>query len=114
MKLLITKLYRQRGNAKPVVFAFSLLLFSNSLFAAAKDSGPTSDAHLVVTVEAKKNKQPTPNLSQQDVQVYEGKDRSNVTGWLPLTGSHAGLQLLILLDDGSGFGVDTNLNEIKQ
>jgi hypothetical protein len=66
-----------------------------------------------VTVEAKKEKQTPPTLNKEDVMAYSGKERLAVTGWLPLQGEHAGLQLLILLDDGSGTGLSTQLNDLR-
>jgi hypothetical protein len=80
---------------------------------AQKDTGvPGTPAQAVVTVEAK-HKAQIPELGQQDVLAYEGKNRLPVTGWLPLQGEHAGLDLLILLDDGAGTDVNTQLNDLR-
>lgn len=69
-------------------------------------------AHLVVTVEPHKGKE-VPTVSQQDVQVFEGKDRDTVTEWVPATGDHAALELFILLDDSSNMTLGTQMQDIK-
>jgi hypothetical protein len=74
---------------------------------------PGTPAHAVVTVEARRDGQP-PQVQQQDIMAYEDRNRVQVTGWLPLTGGHADLELMILLDDGSGMSVNTQLNEIRE
>jgi hypothetical protein len=80
---------------------------------AQKDAAvPGTPAHAVVTVEARHGSQP-PQLQQQDIMAYEDRNRVQVTSWLPLKGDHAGLELMILLDDGSGLSVNTQLNEIR-
>jgi hypothetical protein len=77
-------------------------------------NAPGVPAHAVVTVEPRHDGQSeAPVLNQQDVMAYEGHDRIPVTGWLPLQGEHAGMEFLIMLDDGSGLAVDTQLNEIR-
>jgi hypothetical protein len=82
--------------------------------AAQNDSGvPGTPVRTVVTVEPKKKKGPPPNLSMQDVLAYEGRTRDKVTGWVHLTGAHASLEFLILLDDDAGLGLDIQLNDIR-
>src|SRR5262249_50686538 len=73
---------------------------------------PPVPARATVTVEAKHNGEP-PALTQQDIQAFEEKTRVPVDEWLPLQGTNAGLQLLILLDDGSGSSLSTQLDEIR-
>jgi hypothetical protein len=53
---------------------------------------------MVVTVEAHHGTE-VPEIKQQDVTVRQGKERAQVTGWLPLRGEHAGLELFVLLDE---------------
>ncbi len=82
--------------------------------AAQNDSGiPGTPVRTVVTVEAKK-KGPRPDVSMQDVQAYEGRTRDQVSGWVHLTGAHASLELLILLDDASGTDLGVQLNDIRE
>jgi hypothetical protein len=53
---------------------------------------------MVVTVEAHHGTE-VPEIKQQDVTVRQGKERAQVTDWLPLRGEHAGLELFVLLDE---------------
>jgi hypothetical protein len=46
--------------------------------------------------------------------VYEGRDRDQVTDWVPLVGDHAGLQLFVLIDDASNSSLDSQLADLKQ
>jgi hypothetical protein len=95
------------------VFLAGTALLAVPLLAQNESGLPGTPAHLIVTVEAKHEKQPPPSITQQDVMAYSGKERLAVTGWLPLQGEHAGLQLMILLDDGSGVGLSTQLNDLR-
>ncbi len=69
--------------------------------------------NLVVTVEARHGSS-MPDISREDVMVYEGRDRDKVTAWLPTQGDHAGLELFVLLDDSSNLSLGSQLEEIRQ
>lgn len=56
--------------------------------------------HMVVTVEARRGAG-VPDIRPQDVTVRQGKERVQVTDWVPLQGERAGLELFVLLDDAS-------------
>ena len=51
-------------------------------------------AHLVVTVEGRKGSD-VPVINREDVMVYEGHDRDQVTDWVPAQGEHAALGKVI-------------------
>jgi hypothetical protein len=70
-------------------------------------------AHLWVTVEARHGSS-VPEIGPRDVMVYEGHDRDQVTDWVPAQGDHAGLELFILLDDGSNTNLGTQLEGLRQ
>ncbi|HKT48437.1 MAG TPA: hypothetical protein VJP87_13000 [Candidatus Acidoferrales bacterium] len=81
--------------------------------AAQQESGLTVPAHLVVTVIAHSGNQ-VPAVQASDVQVYENRERLQVTGWTPLQGPQAALQLFIAVDDDSqptAFG--TNMSDLR-
>ena len=40
-----------------------------------------------------------PAVSKDDVTIREGKDRRDITNWIPAQGDRAGLQLAIVIDD---------------
>ena len=73
---------------------------------------PGVPVHMVVTVEARHGKQ-VPVINKEDVMVYQGKDRDQVTDWVPLQGDKAALDLYILLDDGSTFSLGSQLDDIR-
>jgi hypothetical protein len=77
----------------------------------AAPAGPT--VNLVATVEARHGSN-IPVITRDDVMVYQGRDRDKVTGWLPLQGDHAGLELFILLDDSSNVSLGSQLEDIRQ
>jgi hypothetical protein len=53
---------------------------------------------MLVTVEARHGAQ-VPEIKLQDVTVRQGKERVQVTDWIPMQGERAGLELFVLLDD---------------
>ena len=70
-------------------------------------------ARMVVTEEAHQGAG-VPVIGPEDVIVSEGRERDQVTGWVPAHGDHAGLELYILLDDGSTSSLSTQLGDIRQ
>jgi hypothetical protein len=97
-----------------VVIVITALLAGAQLMDAEENSTATGPAvNLVVTVEARHGST-VPDISREDVMVYEGKDRNTVTGWLPLQGDHAGLELFMLLDDSSNVSLGSQLEDIRQ
>jgi hypothetical protein len=97
-----------------VLIAITTLLASGQLIAAQENSPTAGPAvNLVVTVEARHGSN-VPDISREDVMVYEGRDRDKVTAWLPLQGDHAGLEVFVLLDDSSNISLGSQLEDIRQ
>jgi len=94
--------------------SLAVALLSISRFTAAQQTGaaPGVPVQMVVSVETKAGNE-IPMITQQDILVYQGHDRRPVTGWVPATGNRAGLALAILIDDGSGFSLGTQLSDIR-
>lgn len=92
----------------------SSVLFFTAAQASAQQSGSEqgSPVQMVVSVEPKHGHE-LPLITQQDVMVYQGHDRQPVTAWVPAKGDKAGLALAILIDDGAGLSLDTELNDIR-
>jgi hypothetical protein len=92
----------------------SVLLVLPTISALSQQS-PTSGApvHMVVSVEAKHGNTP-PEITQQDVMVYQGKTRDQVTDWIPAKGDHAALDFFILIDDGASLALGSQLEDIQQ
>ena len=97
-----------------VLIAITTLLAGAQLTAGQENSPAAGGSvNLVVTVEARHGSN-VPDITRDDVMVYEGRDRDRVTGWLPLQGDHAGLELFILLDDSSSVSLGSQLEDIRQ
>jgi hypothetical protein len=98
-------------------FYFILGLFLPILMAitalAQPPAGNGVPAHVLVTVEARHGND-VPLITKDDVMVYEGKDRDAVIDWVPAQGDHAGLELFVLLDDGSNISLGSQLQDISE
>jgi hypothetical protein len=97
----------------------STLLLGLALWTAvsgllAQNAAPEGTAaHLLVMVEARHGKE-VPDIGRRDVMIYEGRDRDEVTGWVPAQGDNAALELFVLLDDGSSLSVGSQLESLRQ
>jgi len=90
----------------------SAALGSHALAQRALNTNGTP-VHMIVTVEPRKGSE-VPVVNREDVMVYEGKNRDQVTEWIPAQGDHAGLEFFVLIDDGSSTALGTQLTEIKK
>lgn len=79
---------------------------------AVSGAQETSTARAVVTVSTKSAEDVT-TVPRQSISVYENRKIQDVTGWVPLRGARAGLQLVVLLDDSSGGNLGSQLSDIK-
>jgi hypothetical protein len=95
------------------VLGFAVLASVTGSVYAQNAATQAVPAHLLVTVEARHGSN-VPEISRADVMVYEGRDRDQVTDWVPAQGEHAGLELFILLDDGSGLNLGTQLESLHK
>lgn len=92
---------------------FVTTLLSYAAFAQQPSVPDNIAAHMVVTIEAHHGTE-IPVINRQDVMVYEGHDRDQVTDWVPLVGDHAGLELFVLIDDALNVSFDSQLQDLKQ
>jgi hypothetical protein len=69
--------------------------------------------HMIVTVKPRKGSD-LPVVTREDVMVYEGKTRDQVTDWVPAQGERAGLEFFVLIDDATGSSIGTQLADIKK
>jgi hypothetical protein len=74
-------------------------------------NGPS--VHMLVTVEAMHGSD-VPVINREDVMVHEGHDRDKVTGWVPVQGDHAGLELMLLIDDLSDVSLGLKLDDLRK
>src|SRR5271170_5410053 len=92
------------------IIGFAVWMSATGTVSAQNAGVPT---HLLVTVEARRGKE-VPEITRADVMVYEGRDRDQVTDWVPAQGEHAALELFILLDDGSGMNLGSQLDTLHK
>ena len=97
----------------------SLLVFAVlmvSVFPAHAQNQPTSPNNVsvttYVTVLGPKYTAP-PALSKADVNVDEGKQKREVTNWIPAQGDKAGLLLAIVIDDADTTDVASQLGDLR-
>ncbi|HYA23648.1 MAG TPA: hypothetical protein VEF05_05780 [Terriglobales bacterium] len=84
-----------------------------TLYILGQESTAGTPVHMVVTVEARHGNNP-PEITRDDVMVYEGRDRDRVTDWVPAQGEHTALEFMILIDDGSSVSLGSQLDDIRQ
>ncbi|MBZ5540255.1 MAG: hypothetical protein LAN61_07005 [Acidobacteriia bacterium] len=68
---------------------------------------------LIVSVEARQGKE-IPLINREDVRVFQGRERLQVTEWVPLQGDQAEVELFVLIDDAMETTVGSRLNDIRQ
>lgn len=68
---------------------------------------------LLVTVEPKHGST-VPEIKREDVMVFEGRDRDQVTGWTPARDDRAGLELFLLIDDEADTRLGSYLEDIRK
>lgn len=93
-----------------------LLVFTSGILVIAPviKAQATIPVHMVVMVEPLSDDDKTVSpLSKEDVKVTQGKNKLQVTDWIPARDDRAGLQLFILIDDTSDKTLGTNLGELK-
>jgi hypothetical protein len=97
----------------------SALGIISSLWSAASAFPPPQTSEelvpvsTVVTVEARRGKD-VPVINKEDVRVVHGHDRLRVTDWVPAQGDHAGLELLVLIDEGASSSVANQFDDLRK
>lgn len=97
-------------NATAIVFG----LATGALFLGARVPDPTVPVRMTVTLNLLGEGKRMPEVTQPDVIAKQGKDRVNVTGWVPARGDQAGLDLVILIDDASETGLGLQLDDLRE
>lgn len=103
-------------NVAAVLMLMLLLQMSAAFAAKVEETAPpnTVQVHMVATVEPlQDDASGVPLLNREDVQVRQGKNRLQVTGWIPSRGDTGGLQLLILIDDTSDTSLGLHFNDLR-
>jgi hypothetical protein len=103
-------------NANRVGFALTICFTLTTLSALYAEQPPSENAqpvHMVVTAEPHHGAE-VPVINAGDVMVYEGKERDQVTDWIPAQGDHAALEFFVLIDDSSSSILATQFEDIKK
>jgi len=77
------------------------------------DPPATVPVHTVVTAETRHGRE-VPVIKAEDVQVYQGRERLQVTDWVPLQGERGGLEFFILLDDASSTTIGSQFEDLRE
>ncbi|HJY86116.1 MAG TPA: hypothetical protein VKE24_04690 [Candidatus Acidoferrales bacterium] len=107
---LVTKV---KIRAMAIAQLTGILMPVPALSAQVATSSAGVPVHMVVTVEPRHGKD-VPLIHREDVKVYQGHDRALVKDWLALRGDHAGLELFLLLDDGSDTSLGSQLEDFRK
>jgi hypothetical protein len=75
-------------------------------------SAEETSGRAIVTVSSKA-KEDVPTVPRESISVAENRKKVDVTGWTPLRGERAGLQLVFLLDDSSRGNLGSQLNDLR-
>lgn len=69
-------------------------------------------ARAIVTAVTKPAESVT-TVPRQSMSLTENRKLQELTGWVPLRGERAGLQLVVMIDDASGSNLGLQLNDLK-
>jgi hypothetical protein len=99
----------------------SLLVMTSAALVAAEPSPlnksvvPSGEVavSMVVTANVDNGKR-MPQIDKDDVFIKVGKERRQVTQWVPAQGERSGLELFILIDDASTTSLGVHLEDIRE
>jgi hypothetical protein len=96
------------------VFALLFVCFFAGRGGAQEQAiGSGVPVRIVVTVEGKKDAARS-DLTRDDVMVYLDNQRMRVTEWTPVPNDRIGLQLWLLIDDGTDTALGTQLEDLRR
>jgi hypothetical protein len=104
---------RRFGYISPVLLICTAVLAS--LFSThAQDQASSSNLQVTTVVTALGPKYTAPPaLGKQDINVTEGKQKREVTNFIPAQGDKAALQLAIVIDDADSADLASQLGDLK-
>jgi hypothetical protein len=97
---------------------YSLIAMAGMLIpispSGASETSATATVPVTMTVTASvAGDKRMPEIKRQDVLVKRGKERLQVTDWVPAQGKSAGLDLFILIDDASDPRLGSQLDDLR-
>jgi hypothetical protein len=92
----------------------AVAMFVTAPSSLAQQTGITTTVpvRIAVTANVASDKR-MPQINPEDVVVKQGKQRLQVTEWVPAQGERSGLDLFILIDDASSPRLGSNLDELR-
>jgi hypothetical protein len=96
-----------------VIALLVVCFLAGSVRAQDQGTGSGVPVRVVVTVEGQKGAVP-PSLTQDDVLVYLDNQRMRVTEWTPIQNDRIGLQLWLLIDDGTDTTLGTQFEDLRR
>lgn len=103
----------KRFNVLGLPFLLAALVCSQfPLSAQNPPPNSTVPVTTVVTALGPKFTAPPP-LTKEDIIVFQGKDRLNVTGWTGAQGEKGALQLAILIDNSVSTTLGSQFNDLR-
>jgi hypothetical protein len=107
---------RHRSFKVELLITLGVLLLLSG-FAHSREPGRATAAqvpvHMTVTAEAQRGDD-VPLVPREDVTVFQGHDRDEVTNLIPLRGDHASLELFVLIDDALQTNAGTQLEDLRR
>jgi hypothetical protein len=98
----------------PTILGLLIWLSLMTLSGLAQQPSPgTVPVSTVVSAEARHGKD-VPTVNREDVRVFQGHDRLQVTDWVPLQGSQAGLELFVLIEEAIGTSVVSQFDDLRR
>ena len=104
---------KKSGCLLNATLSFAALACLTAIVCVQNAAAQATPVHVLVSAEARHGST-VPEITKSDVFVYEGHDRDQVTDWVPAQGDHAGLELFILLDDGSSSSLGNQLEDLRK
>jgi hypothetical protein len=103
-----------KSYRSPLTLVLVSTLFGIALPALAQQASAPAGVpvSMIVTLETRQGAK-SPDLSAENVSVFQDRARVPVTEWLPLQGDRAALDLFILLDDSPGSSYGTQLDDLR-
>ncbi len=98
--------------AVPALVLALFLGIGTTAFAKSPDPPILAPVRMIVTAAALHGQNPPP-IAEKDVQVFQEREKREVTAWTPAQGDHAGLDLYLLVDDSASSDVDGMIGDLR-
>jgi hypothetical protein len=104
--------HKEKANRGATIALRAMMAFAMLGVLQSLPAQETSNARAIVTVTSKPAEDVT-TVPRQSITLFENRKLQQLTGWVPLRGQRAGLQLVVLLDDASRGNLGLQLNDLR-